>query len=95
MRWAMNQQLAFNAATVMAPGTMLSRLQDMVIVGVIASTVFATLTSAAAHNQRHPGGRLDPQRQAHHPSSAASYPGLPGLANLFSNGRWPTWPKWC
>ena len=46
MQWAMSQQLAFNAATVMAPGTMLSRLQDMVIVGVIASTVFATLTSA-------------------------------------------------
>ena len=45
---AMSQQLAFNAATVMAPGTMLNRLQTMVIVGLIASTVFAALTSSAA-----------------------------------------------
>lgn len=45
---AMSQQLAFDAATVMAPGTMLKRLQDMVGVGLVASSVFAVLTSAAA-----------------------------------------------
>lgn len=45
---ALGQQLAFDAATVMAPGTMLNRLQNMVIVGLVASTVFAALTSGAA-----------------------------------------------
>lgn len=45
---AMSQQLAFDSATVMAPGTMLQRLQDMVIVGTAASLAFSLLTSAAA-----------------------------------------------
>ncbi|UCU98739.1 flagellar biosynthesis protein FlhB [Acidovorax radicis] len=45
---ALGQQLAFDAAMVMAPGTMLNRLQNMVIVGLVASTVFAALTSGAA-----------------------------------------------
>ena len=45
---ALSQQLAFDAATVMAPGTMLNRLQDMAIVGLVASALFAALTSAAA-----------------------------------------------
>lgn len=45
---AMGQQLAFDSATVMAPGTMLNRLQSMVIVGLVASAVFAGLTSGAA-----------------------------------------------
>ena len=48
MEWAMGQQLAFDAATVMAPGSMLKRLKDMVMVGLIASAVFAILTSTAA-----------------------------------------------
>src|SRR3990167_1941468 len=39
MQLAMSQQLAFDAATVMAPGTMLKRLQDMVVVGLVASAV--------------------------------------------------------
>ena len=45
---AMGQQLAFDASTVMTPGTMLNRLQNMVIVGLVASTAFAALTSGAA-----------------------------------------------
>ncbi|WP_440108697.1 EscU/YscU/HrcU family type III secretion system export apparatus switch protein [Acidovorax sp. BL-A-41-H1] len=48
LQLAMSQQLAFDASTVMAPGHMLSRLQDMVVVGLIASTVFAALTGGAA-----------------------------------------------
>lgn len=45
---ALSQQLSFDSATVMAPGTMLQRLRDMVLVGLVASVVFAALTSAAA-----------------------------------------------
>lgn len=48
LQLAMSQQLAFDASTVMAPGHMLSRLQDMVVIGLIASTVFAVLTGGAA-----------------------------------------------
>lgn len=48
LQLAMSQQLAFDASTVMAPGQMLSRLQDMVAIGLIASTVFALLTAGAA-----------------------------------------------
>ncbi|MHB8951110.1 MAG: EscU/YscU/HrcU family type III secretion system export apparatus switch protein [Rhodoferax sp.] len=48
MQRAMEQQLRFDAATVMATGSMLTRLNDMVLIGLVASTVFALLTSGAA-----------------------------------------------
>lgn len=48
LQLAMSQQLSFNSATVMTPGVMVSRLQDMVVVGIIASAVFAILTASAA-----------------------------------------------
>ncbi|ART52997.1 flagellar biosynthetic protein FlhB [Acidovorax carolinensis] len=48
MQRAMGQQLSFDAATVMATGSMLTRLKDMVLVGLVASTVFAVLTGGAA-----------------------------------------------
>lgn len=44
----MSHQLLFDAVVMRSPHTMLERLQDMTIVGVIASGVFALLTSAAA-----------------------------------------------
>lgn len=48
MQRALEQQLAFNAATVTAPASMLNRLQDMAIIGIVASTLFAGLTGGAA-----------------------------------------------
>jgi len=48
LQQAMGHQLVFDASTVMAPATMLDRLRTMVIVGLIASTLFALLTSGAA-----------------------------------------------
>ncbi|MGD9773996.1 EscU/YscU/HrcU family type III secretion system export apparatus switch protein [Diaphorobacter sp.] len=45
---AMRMQLVFDAATVQAPGQMLSRMQSMVGVGLLASAAFALLTGAAA-----------------------------------------------
>ena len=83
MQLAMSQQLAFDAATVMAPGTMLKRLQDMVVVGLVASAVFAILTSAAALISAIGAGGwilslkpITPQFNRLNPIS--------GLANLFS-----------
>lgn len=48
MQRAMSQQLAFNAATVQSPGTMLKRLVDMSVIGIVASAAFALLTGGAA-----------------------------------------------
>ncbi|RYF01667.1 MAG: EscU/YscU/HrcU family type III secretion system export apparatus switch protein [Comamonadaceae bacterium] len=45
---AMSQQLAFDAATVQSPGTMLKRLTDMSVIGIVASAAFALLTGGAA-----------------------------------------------
>lgn len=44
----MSHQLVFDAATVRTPAHMLERLQQMMAVGLVASGVFALLTSAAA-----------------------------------------------
>lgn len=80
---ALSQQLAFDSATVMAPGTMLKRLQEMVGVGLVASAVFAALTSAAALVSAIGAGGwilslkpITPQFNRLNPIS--------GLANLFS-----------
>ena len=45
---AMGQQLVFDATTVHTPAYMLTRLQGMAFIGILASAAFATLTSAAA-----------------------------------------------
>lgn len=83
MQLAMGQQLSFDAATVMSPGTMISRLQNMVLVGMIASAIFAVLTSAAAVGSAIASGGwifslkpITPQFNRLNPIS--------GLANLFS-----------
>ena len=48
MQRALGQQLRFDSSTMMAPASMLTRLKDMVMVGLVASAVFAVLTSGAA-----------------------------------------------
>lgn len=48
MHHALGQQLAFDSSTVMSTGTMFTRLQNMVGTGLLAATIFAVLTSAAA-----------------------------------------------
>nr|WP_315236762.1 EscU/YscU/HrcU family type III secretion system export apparatus switch protein [uncultured Albidiferax sp.] len=45
---AMGQQLSFTASTLANNGSMLDRLQDMVLVGMIASAVFAGIVMVAA-----------------------------------------------
>ena len=45
---ALAQQLVFDAAVVRTPAAMLERLQGMVLVGLLASALFAALTSSAA-----------------------------------------------
>ena len=83
MEWAMGQQLAFDAATVMAPGSMLKRLQDMVVVGLIASAVFAILTSAAALVSAIGAGGWIFSLKPITPQFSRLNP-LSGFANLFS-----------
>jgi flagellar biosynthetic protein FlhB len=48
MQKALTQQLTFDSKAVMTPAAMLERMQSVVGVGLIASIVFAVLTSAAA-----------------------------------------------
>ncbi|MFN4120669.1 flagellar biosynthesis protein FlhB [Acidovorax sp.] len=83
MMLAMSQQLAFDAAVVMSPAQMLTRLSDMVAIGVVASAVFAILTSSAALVAAIGAGGwifslkpITPQFNRLNPIS--------GLANLFS-----------
>ena len=83
MQLAMSQQLAFDAATVMAPGTMINRLQDMVVVGLVASAVFATLTSSAALISAIGAGGWIFSAKPITPQFNRLNP-LSGLANLFS-----------
>ena len=45
---AMSRQLTFNAETVHASGSMLTRLSEMALIGLAACVAFALLTSAAA-----------------------------------------------
>ena len=80
---AMSQQLAFDAATVMAPGTMLQRLRDMALVGLVASAVFAALTSAAALISAIGAGGWILSLKPISPQFNRLNP-LSGLANLFS-----------
>lgn len=83
MQLAMGKQLSFDAATVMSPGTMINRLQNMVLVGMVASAIFAIVTSAAAIGSAIFSGGwifslkpITPQFNRLNPIS--------GLANLFS-----------
>ncbi len=80
---ALAQQLHFNAATVQAPHTMLERLRSMVYTGLVASLVFALLTSTAVVASAIMSGGwiwslkpISPQFNRLNP--------LQGLANLFS-----------
>ena len=80
---AMSQQLAFDSATVMAPGTMLQRLQSMVVVGAAASVAFALLTSAAALLSAIGAGGWILSTKPIAPQFNRLNP-ISGLANLFS-----------
>ncbi len=48
LRLQMSQQLLFDASFITQPGIMLTRLQDMTILGLLACTVFATIVGIAA-----------------------------------------------
>jgi len=80
---AISQQLAFNAATVQAPGTMMQRLVDMSIIGIVASAAFALLTSGAALVSAVGAGGWIFSMKPISPQFNRLNP-LSGLANLFS-----------
>ena len=83
LQLAMSQQLAFDASTVMAPGHMLSRLQDMVAIGLIASVVFALLTGGAALLSAVGAGGWIFSAKPITPQFSRLNP-ISGLSNLFS-----------
>ncbi len=83
LKLAMSQQLAFDAAVVMSPGHMLSRLQDMVSLGVMASAVFAIITGFAALVSAIGAGGWIFSLKPITPQFSRLNP-ISGLANLFS-----------
>ncbi len=83
LKLAMSQQLAFDAAVVMSPGHMLSRLQDMVGLGVVASAVFAIITGFAALVSAIGAGGWIFSLKPITPQFSRLNP-ISGLANLFS-----------
>lgn len=83
MKQAMSQQLAFDSTTVMSPGHMLSRLQSMVGVGVVASVAFALITGGAALVSAIGAGGWIFSAKPITPQFSRLNP-ISGLANLFS-----------
>lgn len=83
LQQALAHQLVFNASIVMAPATMVDRMQTMVIVGLVASTVFALLTSGAALLSAIGAGGWIFSMKPISPQFSRLNP-LSGLANLFA-----------
>lgn len=48
MKLALSQHLSFNTTTLLTPGSMLDRLQDMTVVGLVACIAFAAIVATAA-----------------------------------------------
>jgi flagellar biosynthetic protein FlhB len=79
----MGQQLAFDAATVQSPASMLNRLQQMAFVGLLASSAFSFLTAGAALLSAVLAGGWIFSTKAIAPQFNRLNP-LSGFANLFS-----------
>lgn len=79
----MGQQLVFDAATVQSPQAMLSRLQHMAAIGLIASAVFSALIAGAALLSAVLAGGWIFSTKAMAPQFNRLNP-LSGFANLFS-----------
>ena len=80
---AMEQQLRFDATTVQATGSMLTRLQGMSVVGLVASAVFSIVISAAALLSAIGAGGWIFSWKPISPQFSRLNP-LSGVANLFS-----------
>lgn len=48
LKWALSQQLVFNAQSLAHPGAMLTRLQDMASIGLLGCVIFAAFIMTAA-----------------------------------------------
>lgn len=83
LQFALGQQLSFNAASVAGPHSMFTRLQDMVLVGLAASALFAFLTCGAAVVSAVAAGGWIYSFKPVAPQFSRLNP-LSGFANLFS-----------
>jgi flagellar biosynthetic protein FlhB len=83
LQLAMSQQLVFDAAIVRTPSAMLDRMQAMVTVGLIASIIFAAITSSAAVVSALGAGGWILSKKPITPQFSRLNP-LSGFTNLFS-----------
>ncbi len=89
---AMSRQLTFNADTVHASGSMLTRLSEMALIGLAACVAFALLTSAAAIGSAIASGGWIYSFKPITPQFGRLNP-LSGFANLFSKQQMVTVAK--
>lgn len=82
LQFALAQQLHFNAEAVMAHQSMFTRMRDMVVVGAVASLVFALFTSVAVVASSIASGGWIYSFKPITPDSIGSTP-LSGAASLF------------
>jgi flagellar biosynthetic protein FlhB len=83
LQMALGQQLSFDAATLRAPASMMTRMQDMASVGVLISLVFAVIVGAAAVVSAVASGGWIASLKPITPDFNRINP-LSGLGNLFS-----------
>lgn len=86
MRLAITDQLTFDARAVMTPSTMLLRLSDMTVVGLVIATALAILTGGAAIAGAIASGGWLLSSKAIAPQFNRLNP-LSGAANLFSKNQ--------
>ncbi|MES2183569.1 MAG: EscU/YscU/HrcU family type III secretion system export apparatus switch protein [Pseudomonadota bacterium] len=83
LQMSLGQQLSFDAATLRAPASMLTRMQDMVSVGVLIALTFAIIVGAAAVASAVASGGWIASLKPITPDFSRINP-LSGLGNLFS-----------
>jgi flagellar biosynthetic protein FlhB len=86
LKLALSQQLSFDAATVLQPGTMMGRLQDMVWTGMIGAIAFAAIIMVAVVVSAVAGGGWVASLKPVMPDFSRLNP-LTGISGLFSKKK--------
>lgn len=86
LKLALSQQLSFDAATVLQPGTMMGRLQDMVWTGMTGAIAFAAIIAVAVVLSAIAGGGWVASLKPVMPDFSRLSP-LQGISGLFSKKK--------
>ncbi len=86
LKLALSQQLSFDAATVLQPGTMMGRLQDMVWTGMTGAIAFAAIITVAVVLSAIAGGGWVASLKPVMPDFSRLSP-LQGISGLFSKKK--------